>query len=178
MRRVRVATAGAACALAAAVWLVRVGRSLLLDEQAGSPAQVFADTSRSLGIAALLLACATLPVGLVVGRRLLAGRGVGAELRALHTTLSLSALAVIVAHVAVLLGAANLAPNLADLVVPFQWAYRSLYTGLGVLGFWVIALLGLSYYQRARLGPRGWRIAHRFIALGLVLSVIHTIGGG
>lgn len=96
-------------------------------------------------------------------------------MRALHTTLSLTALGAIVVA---LDGASALAPTVGDLVIPFWWAYRSLYTGVGVLGFWVVVVLGLSYYQRARLGPRRWRIAHRFIALGLALSVLHPIGGG
>jgi hypothetical protein len=51
--------------------------------------------SRSLGLAALILVAVTLPVGLLFGRRLVSVDR-RAEVRVMHMTLSMSALAVIV----------------------------------------------------------------------------------
>lgn len=133
--------------------------------------------SRSLGLAALALLAFTLPVGLLFGRRLVA-RDRRAEVRAAHMTLSLSGLSVAVLHVVTLLGATQLAPDAARLLVPWRWPYRQTATALGVLSIYVVALLGLTYYTRRALGWRRWRIAHRFISVGLALAVLHVIGGG
>jgi DMSO/TMAO reductase YedYZ heme-binding membrane subunit len=38
-------------------------------------------------------------------------------------------------------------------------------------------VLGLAYYGRRRIGARRWRIAHRFVVVGRLLGVLHTIGG-
>jgi hypothetical protein len=73
--------------------------------------------SRSLGIAALPILAATLPVGLLFGRRLVA-RNRRADVRIVHMTLSLSGLAVAVLHVVTLPGATRLAPDVARLLVP------------------------------------------------------------
>jgi hypothetical protein len=39
-------------------------------------------------------------------------------------------------------------------------------------------LLGLSYYARARIGPRRWRMLHRFTALAWILGLVHALGEG
>jgi hypothetical protein len=76
LRRHRSTSGGAALASIAvivALWVVRVGIHLP-GGHAGSTSRVFADSSRALGIAALVLAGAALPVGLTVGRRMIRGR--------------------------------------------------------------------------------------------------------
>jgi hypothetical protein len=84
----RVVTAALAGALIAGVWAVRVGIHLP-GGHAGSSAAVLSQSSRALGIAALLLACATLPLGLVVGRRLFFTGARRVELRAAHRVVAL-----------------------------------------------------------------------------------------
>jgi sulfoxide reductase heme-binding subunit YedZ len=166
----------AALAVILALWIVRVGIPLAGGGvEPGS--SVFAESSRALGIAALVLAAAALPIGLIVGRRIVRGRP-AERLRVFHRALALWCVAAIALHVAALAGAAALGPSLTDLLVPFVWHYRTLATGLGVLGAWVIVALGPSWYQRRRIGGRRWRIAHRFVVVGVVLGVLHTIGGG
>jgi methionine sulfoxide reductase heme-binding subunit len=133
--------------------------------------------SRSLGVAALLLVAVTLPVGLLFGRRVVAARR-RAQVRAIHMTVSLSGLVVIALHVVTLLGASTLAPSVERLLVPWLWPYRRTATALGVLSVYVLALLGPTYYARRTLGWQRWRIAHRFIAAGLALAILHVTLGG
>jgi len=40
------------------------------------------------------------------------------------------------------------------------------------------ALLGLSYYMRARIGVQRWRRLHRFTALAWPLALAHSLGAG
>ena len=48
----------------------------------------------------------------------------------------------------------------------------------GITGGWMLVILGLSYYWRARIGVKRWRVLHRFTALAWLLGVAHAIGQG
>jgi methionine sulfoxide reductase heme-binding subunit len=52
------------------------------------------------------------------------------------------------------------------------------FTGLGIIGGYLAAILGLTFYLRRRIGNRRWRNAHRLTPLVYVLGVIHTLGSG
>ena len=69
-------------------------------------------------------------------------------------------------------------PSLGDIVLPFTSKHAPLYTGLGVVGGYLAALLGLTFYARKRLGAKRWRQAHKATILVYVLSVVHTLGAG
>ncbi|MGN6216482.1 MAG: hypothetical protein ACTHN7_05935 [Solirubrobacterales bacterium] len=133
-------------------------------------------TSRAAGGAALLLASASVGLGLMMSapRRSPYKR----DLRALHEGLSLSALAMVALHGVSLLGDAYLAPGLTGIAIPFAGTYRPLWTGIGIVGGYGIAALGLSYYYRDRIGALRWRRAHRLTAVFWLLAVAHTIGAG
>jgi sulfoxide reductase heme-binding subunit YedZ len=77
-----------------------------------------------------------------------------------------------------LLGDGFLHPTLFELSVPFVGRYRTLWTSAGIVAFWSMLLLGLSYYARARIGPRRWRMLHRFTALTWILGLTHALGEG
>ena len=57
-------------------------------------------------------------------------------------------------------------------------AYRPLWTGLGIIAGYGLAVLGLTYYVRDRIGAARWRKLHRVVALFWVLAIVHTIGAG
>jgi sulfoxide reductase heme-binding subunit YedZ len=133
-------------------------------------------TSRAAGTAALLLASLSVCIGLSMGGRLIKGRG--PDLRVAHEALSLATLAALVVHGATLLGDSYLHPSIADVTVPFLSGYETLWTSTGIIAFWALALLGLSYYFRARIGQQRWRKLHRFTALAWLLGLVHSLGEG
>jgi sulfoxide reductase heme-binding subunit YedZ len=137
---------------------------------------VFWLASRAAGTAALLLSSATVCAGLLIGWKALGGRH--AELRAAHEALSLAALAAIAVHGLTLLGDGFLHPNLADISVPFVSGYETLWTSAGIVAFWALLVLGLSYYARARIGVARWRSLHRLAALAWLLGLAHSLGEG
>jgi sulfoxide reductase heme-binding subunit YedZ len=102
----------------------------------------------------------------------------GAEWRAVHEALSLATLAALAVHALALLGDSYMKPGLLDLVVPFASGYQRGWTTLGIVAGWLLAILGLSYYARGRIGPARWRKLHRFTALAWVLGVGHALGEG
>jgi methionine sulfoxide reductase heme-binding subunit len=133
-------------------------------------------TSRAAGTAALLLSSLSVGVGLLIGGRLLKGRG--PDLRVTHEALSLATMAALIVHVLTLLGDSFLNPSLGDLSIPFLSSYKTLWTTMGIVAFWAMLILGLSYYARARIGQQRWRMLHRFTALGWLLGLAHALGEG
>jgi methionine sulfoxide reductase heme-binding subunit len=132
--------------------------------------------SRAAGIAALLLASMSVCVGLLMGGRILKGRR--PELRVMHEALSLGTLAALLVHGLSLLGDAYLHPSLGDIAIPFLSGYKTLWTSMGIVAFWTLAVLGLSYYARGRIGVQRWRRLHRFAALAWILGLVHSLGEG
>jgi sulfoxide reductase heme-binding subunit YedZ len=133
-------------------------------------------TSRAAGISALVLASVAVAAGLAIGAKSRPGRAM--QLRTAHEALSLATLAAIALHGLALLGDGWLHPSLVDVAVPFAGAYRPLWTGLGILAGYGLAVLSLSYYARARIGVARWRVLHRFVAAFWLLGVAHTLGAG
>lgn len=133
-------------------------------------------TSRAAGIAALILSSVSVCIGLLMGGRLLAKRR--PELRVTHEALSLATLAALAIHGLTLLGDSFVHPSLGDIAVPFLGSYRTFWTSLGIIAFWALLILGVSYYARARIGVQRWRRLHRFAALAWILGIAHSLGEG
>jgi sulfoxide reductase heme-binding subunit YedZ len=133
-------------------------------------------TSRAAGSAALLLSSMTVCAGLLAGGRIVAGHR--AELRVAHEALSLAALAALAIHGLSLLGDGYLHPSVGDIAIPFLSGYETLWTSTGIIAFWMLLVLGLSYYARTRIGVQRWRKLHRFAALAWLLGLVHALGEG
>jgi methionine sulfoxide reductase heme-binding subunit len=133
-------------------------------------------TSRAAGTAALLVSSASVLLGLMMSssRRNPNRR----DLRTLHEALSLTALGMVGLHGISLLGDAYLNPGVAGIFVPFIGRYRPLWTGAGILSGYGLAVLGISYYFRDRIGAVRWRRAHRLTGAFWLLAIAHTIGAG
>jgi sulfoxide reductase heme-binding subunit YedZ len=101
-----------------------------------------------------------------------------ADLRVAHEALSLATIAALLVHVLTLLGDGFLNLSAAELTIPFLSGYKTLWTTIGVVAFWAMLALGLSYYARAKIGVQRWRVLHRFTALAWVLGLAHSIGEG
>jgi len=136
-------------------------------------------TSRAAGTSAIVLASLTVGMGLTLsGRaralgRLLAPLG-SAERRVIHESLSLASLLAIAVHGLSLLGDSYLRPSLADISIPFVSSYARLSTSAGIIAAWALALLGLSYYLRGRIGVARWRRLHRLTALAWLAGLVHS----
>jgi len=130
--------------------------------------------SRASGIVALGLITASVMLGLAMANKLIRGRNVAG----LHEHLSLAGMVAIAVHGVTLLGDPWLHPGLSGISVPFTMSYRTAFTGLGIVGGYLSAALGLSFYIRRRIGARLWRKLHRFTVVAYVLALAHTIGAG
>jgi methionine sulfoxide reductase heme-binding subunit len=133
-------------------------------------------TSRAAGTLALILASLAVCLGLLMGMKQIRGRTF--DFRVLHETLSLATLFAVGVHGAALLGDGFMHPSVADVTVPFVSGFKTLWTSMGIVAGWALAVLGLSYYLRARIGPARWRRLHRFTALAWLLGLVHSLGEG
>jgi sulfoxide reductase heme-binding subunit YedZ len=134
--------------------------------------------SRASGIVALVLITVSVGIGLTMSAKLMRKRGLGPRLMAVHEQSALAGLIAIGVHGVTLLGDSFLHPSVADISVPFVMDYKTLFTGLGILGGWLAAFLGLTFYFRRRIGSALWRRMHRATVLVYVLGLLHTIGAG
>lgn len=145
--------------------------------------------SQAFGWSALLWAWITVVLGLFLsGSRSPSWPPLsGQRLERLHRTTSLNTIALIAAHA--LLFAAQLvrsdtarwhsalATALVETFVPggYDSGTGKLAIPLGQAALYLAVPLGLLFYIRHRIGPRTWRVLHRFVIAVYVLSVWHTL---
>jgi sulfoxide reductase heme-binding subunit YedZ len=101
-----------------------------------------------------------------------------ARVKQLHEATALVALLAIAGHGLTLLGDSYLKPGLTGIAIPFVMSHTPVWTGLGVVGGYLAAILGLTFYIRRWIGPRLWRQLHRWTLAVYVLAVVHTLGAG
>ena len=134
--------------------------------------------SRASGIVALVLISLSVGLGLAVAGRVSRDPKLRRAMIAVHEHAALAALIAIAVHGITLLGDRWLHPGPIGITVPFAMDHEPLYTGLGIVGGYLAAALGLSFYARKRIGTKRWRTLHRLTIAVYVLSVVHTLGSG
>ncbi len=134
--------------------------------------------SRASGLVAFALITISVGLGLAMAGKVMRRPGLSRKLLAVHEHTALAGLVAIAVHGITLLGDPWLNPGVAGVAVPFAMGYKTLFTGLGVIGAYLAALLGLSYYVRKRIGARLWRKAHRATVVVYVLGLVHALGAG
>jgi sulfoxide reductase heme-binding subunit YedZ len=153
--------------------LVALGRSLPLTS---SKAYWF--ISRSSGVLAYMLLTLGVMWGLVQSGAILRPTIPPLLAFGLHSFLNWASLAMTALHALILLGDNYIKLTLADLVIPFTSPYRPLFVGLGVLAFYLMFLLALSFYARRQLGQKTFRTLHYASYLTYLLVTWHSLGAG
>jgi sulfoxide reductase heme-binding subunit YedZ len=134
--------------------------------------------SRASGVVAMLLLTASVFIGLTLSTRLIKGPGVSRWLATAHEQAALAGLVALAIHGVTLLGDPFLDPGVAGIALPFAGAYKPLWVGIGILGGYLAALTGLTFYARKRIGVARWRKLHRLTIAAYAMSLAHTIGAG
>jgi len=137
--------------------------------------------SQSFGWAALawswltVLLGVSLPIWVSQRRMQLRGR-----VERLHRSTSLTVVGLMIAHPVALLWD-KMGDTLVTDFVPWTTSYLPgrFPQALGIVSFYLAVLLGLSFYLRDRVGPRTWRLLHRYLVPGAyILAVWHTLAYG
>ena len=95
-----------------------------------------------------------------------------------HEFLSLLGLGFVLLHVVVLMLDKYLPFNLLQVLIPFIDTYRPLWVGLGIIGFYIFALVTVTFYIRKMIGARLFRGIHLLSLLGYVGATLHGLYAG
>lgn len=134
--------------------------------------------TRGAGAMTLVLLTGSVVLGIGEVRR---WQPVGAPrfaVAALHRTISLLALVLLVVHIVTTLLDPFPRIGLLNAGVPFVTDYRPLWMGLGTLASDVLVALVLTSLVRRRLGHRAWRGLHWLAYACWPIAVLHGVGSG
>ncbi len=134
--------------------------------------------SRSSGVVAYVLITLSVVWGLVQSGSLLSARALPGLPFGLHSFLSWLGLGVAALHGLILLGDRYINFDLAQLVAPFISTYRPIPTGLGIVSFYLMLLLTVSFYARPHLSQKNFRLLHYASFGAFALVTLHGIFGG
>jgi predicted ferric reductase len=134
--------------------------------------------SRSSGVLAYLLLTLGVMWGLVQSGAILRPSIPPALALGLHSFINWSAVAMVGLHALILLGDNFIKMTLSDLIIPFVSPYRPLAIGLGVLAFYLMLMLSLSFYARRWLGQKTFRAFHYASFLTYLLVSVHGLTSG
>jgi sulfoxide reductase heme-binding subunit YedZ len=133
---------------------------------------------RASGLLALVLVTISVGIGLTMAGKVMRRPGLSRKLLAIHEQTALAGLVAIAVHGITLLGDPWLNPGIVGVTVPFAIGFRPLAVAFGIVGGYLAALLGLSYYLRKRIGARLWRKAHRATVVVWALGMVHAFSAG
>jgi predicted ferric reductase len=97
-----------------------------------------------------------------------------------HQYVSLLGIGFTLLHVLSLLGNAALGYTIASGLLPFSGSsYRPFWMGLaGKTGLYLMLVVGLSFFVRARLGHKLWRAIHSLSFVSFALALTHGMAAG
>ncbi len=96
----------------------------------------------------------------------------------LHEFLSIGAIIFTALHGLVLLGDTYIDFTIFHLLIPFSAPYEPLWTGLGVIAFYLATIITLSFYVRRTISQKVWRWLHYLTFLVYVLALLHGLMAG
>jgi len=134
--------------------------------------------SRVSGLTAFVALALDASFGLLVSAKLanrVLAKGAGVEL---HRWLSPLALALVLAHVVLLLADGYVRFDAVDVLVPFASGYRPIAVGIGVIGAYIAFVVHASFGLRRRLGARTWRRLHYLSFVAVAAAAAHGLLAG
>jgi len=163
----------------ATLWLLSSARSAgSLEALLGISGQTPWHISRSAGVVAYLFLTASTVWGLLLSTRIVKETISPALSLTMHNSLSWLAVAFTGLHGFALLFDDYFSFSVADLTIPFVGPYRPGWVGMGMVAFYIMLLVALSFGVRKRIGQRVWRALH-YLTFGVfVLATTHGISAG
>jgi len=95
-----------------------------------------------------------------------------------HEFLSLLGLGFVVLHVVVLMLDKYLAFNIFQILIPFVDTYRPLWVGMGIIGFYLLLLVTVTFYLKKYIGSKAFRSIHMLSLLGYAGATLHGLFAG
>jgi predicted ferric reductase len=134
--------------------------------------------TRSAGTVAYLLLAGSTIWGLLLSTKIIKESIPAALALAMHNILSWLAVVLTGLHALALLWDSYYTYTLADLTIPFVGPYRPEWVGLGIIGFYVMFLVSLSFNFRKQIGQKRWRQLHYASFAVYILATLHGVMAG
>jgi predicted ferric reductase len=134
--------------------------------------------TRSAGIIAYLLLWFSTAWGLAVSNKILDPILHRTFTFDFHQFISLLAIGFLILHISVLTLDHYLPFTWAQVLIPFIAPYRALWVGIGVISFYLIILVTVTFYLRRRIGMRTFRAIHVVSLIGYLGATLHGLYAG
>ncbi len=130
--------------------------------------------TRATGLVALVLFTVVVCLGTFVSNRV-GGTTVGRfELNELHRSVSLVAMAFLVAHVVTTVIDSYVPTGWLSAVVPLTSHYQRVDVAIGAVSFDLMLAVWVSSLMKARIANASWRFIHWFSWLAFVAAIVHS----
>ncbi len=140
--------------------------------------QIWWYVTRASGIIAYLLLWFSTILGLAVTSKYLDGMLDRLFTYDFHEFISLLSVGFTLVHVIVLMLDHYLPYSLAQILLPFISPYRPFWVGLGVISFYIILLVTITFYLRNKIGRSAFRAIHVLSLLGYIGVTLHGYFSG
>ena len=134
--------------------------------------------TRASGIIAYLLLWFSTILGLAVTSKYLDGMLDRLFTYDFHEFISLLSVGFTLVHVIVLMLDLYMPYSLAQILVPFISPYRPFWVGVGVISFYIILLVTITFYLRNKIGRSAFRAIHVLSLLGYIGVTLHGYFSG
>ena len=134
--------------------------------------------SRSSGLAAYVLITAGMLWGLVQSGDLFRTRISPLVAFGMHNFLSWLGLGFVALHGIILIGDEYINIDLPRVFTPFLAEYRPIPVGLGIISFYLLLLLTLSFYARSYMGHKSFRLLHYSSFAVFLMITLHGLFAG
>ena len=140
--------------------------------------QIWWYVTRASGIIAYLLLWFSTILGLAVTSKYLDGMLDRLFTYDFHEFISLLSVGFTIVHVIVLMHDLYMPYSLAQILVPFISPYRPFWVGVGVISFYIILLVTITFYLRNRIGRGTFRAIHVLSLVGYIGVTLHGYYSG
>jgi len=176
---------------ALALLVVGLAGAAYLQSPAGSRAAVFLNwlfstnsvqtmwyITRASGLIAYVLLWLSMVWGLGVASKIFDKLLHGTFTYDFHQYISLLAIGFTLLHMGVLLFDGYMPYSVWQILVPFISPYRPFWIGVGVIGFYLMALVTVTFYLRSRIGMKAFRTIHVFSLVSYFAITLHSFMSG
>jgi predicted ferric reductase len=152
----------------------------------GALARLFAFSSdqamwyltRAAGIMAYVLLWFSTVWGLIIPSKLFGNVLSGEFSFDFHQFISLLSLGFLALHIVVLTADRYLPFSVAQLLVPFISPYRPVWVGIGIVAFYLLLLVTVTFYLRKQIGMKTFRYIHYLSLVAYLGAVAHALFSG
>jgi predicted ferric reductase len=95
-----------------------------------------------------------------------------------HQYISLLAIGFTLLHMGVLLFDGYMPYSVWQILIPFISPYRPLWIGIGVIGFYLMLLVTVTFYLHTRIGMKAFRTIHVFSLVSYFAITLHSFMSG